>query len=807
MKIVLTSRFFSICCILCLLFQTPVRSADSPQLKHLVESRLFAELEKLCDDSSHVAVTGYLKRSVALRLREEAKGVYTIFAKFPDHAEVVRLIVKFRRRRIHGMAITPILNYLQYIDSFKAMEVRDLKIVRGDATFHMASGRVWGARPFRRLVLFQGSGGFRVTPADPEERLTLELHSKGPRMDEAFTELVMLLDQDGMPGGMEMAARKEISSGAISGPHAKRLESFNRQFGIFIPEFNEYWYPRFSRTLNLGIFAGKDGRCYHYQYNPSFVPDTTLTEMPKSRYLLSYNRESGMKISLGAASRPRGLQMNLYVNPETRFISANSMMSLGDETDLVQFALNRELKIHAVHAPGKSGTNIYSPTGEGTHYLRGSGVSRVMVQFSGKLPPSRFDESPSGELDPSDPRRRWDPYIVWTRDDRFYPGSDRQDFQAVNTEVSVPFRYRCLMPGRLVGEWRNDGRRVLRFQTPASKGLALVCGDFIPRNRIEAPVPVQIYAASDMVVGRKIDLEAVKPAVSFLVEAFGTPTVPLFNLLLRRWHQFGGLSYQGLAVINVPGPGENLRGPGRRILLRNRPAVINDLRRDSLVHELAHQWWGGEVSWNSYQDTWITEGLAQFATLFFNRRQMSPRRFAAAVRRMKRWVLRHSPAGPPVYGLRIANLTGDVETMQSVVYNRSALAFAMLTEILGEDELFARLRHILESRRHTSLTSSRFISLVCRGDERLRRFFRGWIESRLLPRVSAVTRHNGSTAMVELRQDGEFVIPLTVKITTAEGIRNFPVVMDTRELKRNWRLESPVKEVEVSAAFAPVEID
>ena len=61
--------------------------------------------------------------------------------------------------------------------------------------------------------------------------------------------------------------------------------------------------------------------------------------------------------------------------------------------------------------------------------------------------------------------------------------------------------------------------------------------------------------------------------------------------------------------------------------------------------------------------------------------------------------------------------------------------------------------------------------------------------------------------MVELRQDGEFVIPLTVKITTAEGIRNYPVVMDTGELKRNWRLESPVKEVEVSAAFAPVEID
>jgi len=170
-------------------------------------------------------------------------------------------------------------------------------------------------------------------------------------------------------------------------------------------------------------------------------------------------------------------------------------------------------------------------------------------------------------------------------------------------------------------------------------------------------------------------------------------------------------------------------------------------------------------------------------------------------------VIRHSPAGPPAYGLRIANLSGDMETMQSVVYNRSALAFAMLTEILGEKELYARLRHILESRRHTSLTSARFISLICRGDAGLRRFFRGWIESRLLPRVSAAIRSNGNTAIVELSQDGEFVIPLTVRITTTAGIRVYPVVLDAPELKRNWRLESPVKDVEVSAAFAPVEIE
>jgi len=32
-------------------------------------------------------------------------------------------------------------------------------------------------------------------------------------------------------------------------------------------------------------------------------------------------------------------------------------------------------------------------------------------------------------------------------------------------------------------------------------------------------------------------------------------------------------------------------------------------------HEVAHQWWGNVVGWDSYRDQWITEGLANYIAL------------------------------------------------------------------------------------------------------------------------------------------------------------------------------------------------
>ena len=183
---------------------------------------------------------------------------------------------------------------------------------------------------------------------------------------------------------------------------------------------------------------------------------------------------------------------------------------------------------------------------------------------------------------------------------------------------------------------------------------------------------------------------------------------------------------------------------------------------------------------------------------------MSDRAYAAAVRNMKRWVMRHSDAGPPVYGLRIRNLGAEVEAMQSVVYNRSALVFAMLTEILGEKEVFRRLRTVLDKKRYQDLTSSQFIAAMSKGSPRLKRFFTAWIYTRRLPRLTVASRFAGNAVSVDLTQDADFVFPLRVEVSTRDGISLHPVVMETKRLHLSWREKSRVRKVKVKAGYTPV---
>ncbi|HDP93817.1 MAG TPA: hypothetical protein ENN40_00465, partial [Candidatus Aminicenantes bacterium] len=793
--------------ILWLFVVLPLVGTESPifRLEEVLRAGHFARLPQVFADSSYAVLTDYFREARDLRLVEEAADQATAYVKFPLHAEIVHLAFQADQGRFSRLELTRMLYPLEYIRGFSAVDSRGVEIVRGDARLRLHAGAALVARPFGRLLLFSGRGDFHVTPADAEERLTLRRLRGGSEMTADFDSLVWLSDSRLTLHMIESDA-VSTESETPAAAHQPLLERFNRQFGIFVPGFNEYWYPRFSDSLSLMMFKEAGGAFFHFQHNPSFVPDTTMVELPAWRYLLSYNREAGIKISLNAQDYLDKLDLELILDPASRRVQGTSHLRFKRDTGFMRFVLNPQMTVHAALSKTAPKVEVFSPGGV-VRYLRGERMRDVMIRYSGKIEPAEGDNVPRWDERFSDPRRDWDPFILWNRDTRFYPGLETHRFQEMDVRISLPARYRCLVSGQLESETVAAGQRMLRFKSPAVKGLGLVCGDFMPRMRVEAAVAVEVYAARDLVMQRKLEISDIQPAVDFLVEAYGLPTSRVINLVLRRWHEYGGISNQGLVVLNVPGPRESRKETLRRRIMGNRPVIITDLYRDSLVHELAHQWWGGEVSWNSYRDIWITEGLAQFSTLFFHKKHLSDRAYAAAVRDMKRWVVRHSHVGPPVYGPRIRNLGDDVEAVQSVVYNRSALAFAMLTEILGEKEVFRRLRAILENRRYHSLTSSQFIAAFSEGSPRLKQFFAAWIYSRRLPRLDVATRFSGNEVKVKLTQDADFVIPLQVKVSTKDGISLYPVVMETEQLRLNWREVSKVRKVEVRAMYAPLVFD
>ena len=235
------------------------------------------------------------------------------------------------------------------------------------------------------------------------------------------------------------------------------------------------------------------------------------------------------------------------------------------------------------------------------------------------------------------------------------------------------------------------------------------------------------------------------------------------------------------------------------------PVVFSDINRDNLVHELAHQWWGGIVSWKTYQDQWLTEGLAQFATLLYLESTLGENAFRRVLAGAKRWVFRKNDAGPIIYGQRIANLNDDLQTFQSIVYNKAALVFLMLKEMLGEEELLLRLRRVLTDFKYQSLFSSRFIQHVSQGENRLQKFFDGWINSRKLPEVRYQVVVSGQNAEIIFSQKNtDFVFPGLVRIGSAEGKNVRTLIVEEKVQKFKIFENTPILSIEVEAPVAPI---
>ncbi|MCL4522545.1 MAG: hypothetical protein M1453_00775 [Acidobacteria bacterium] len=108
------------------------------------------------------------------------------------------------------------------------------------------------------------------------------------------------------------------------------------------------------------------------------------------------------------------------------------------------------------------------------------------------------------------------------------------------------------------------------------------------------------------------------------------------------------------------------------------------------IHELAHQWWGNVVGWESYRDQWIQEGLANYLALLFADNQ-KPGELTAWLEtyRNELTVTRNSGGesqnelGPLALGYRLRS-SKSPRAYAQVIYPKASWAFHMLRMLLRQ---------------------------------------------------------------------------------------------------------------------------
>jgi peptidase M1-like protein len=262
--------------------------------------------------------------------------------------------------------------------------------------------------------------------------------------------------------------------------------------------------------------------------------------------------------------------------------------------------------------------------------------------------------------------------------------------------------------------------------------------------------------------------------------------------------------------------------------------VIRVLDSQVLVHETAHQWWGDLVPFKSYRDQWISEGLANYASLLMLEQQ-NPVQFRQVLEKYRRDLLsknkdgeRLRDAGPVTLGHRLES-SHFPAGYEAISYERGTWLFHMLRMMLRDSEtasrsrnglanpppnsdepFFRALRKIRERYAGKSLSTQELIKVF---EEDLPRplwyekrpkldwFLEGWIEGTAIPELEAreihITEKTGVTrvtgVIVQKDAPDDLVTAVPVYATTAGNAMIFlgEVLADGRETA--FRLTAPTE--------------
>jgi hypothetical protein len=810
----MTKRTIIILFLTCTVFFLSHLDAEE-SLVPIISGKHWDQLPPLFYDHSHKTLKNYFSSMQAIKMNTSLPGLLTYQVRFPDEGEIGLITFEKKDGKYGKLEIKNQIKPLYFIDKFKKYRAANFHLNVGDARLKFIDGFFYESLPSRTIILFEGNWQITIQPGDEEEKRTLKRKFKSDYFQESRRTAVFVLDKP-LPS-KHLTPVGDVSLDGIGNELQPLFDNYREAYGIDVKEFAERWYLPFSQGTNLIIFEKGKKSYYYYSYNPALVPDTQMTESDTSAMILSYNSHKGIKLQLGGASRVSRVKLGIYFNPRDSVISGTTTVSYNSSASVRTLNLAKELSITRSLTPGANGLNFFRRGKE--YYIMGDDDNTLSLFFRGHLIPTEENlelfkprTEPVREL----PGSENDIFYFLSRIQDFYPNPG-DEFHQSNVTVKLPAGLNCLASGNRV-EKHVDNASVFQFDSPGTRGISMVVGNFTLSRTLDTRIPLHFYGYESYNFPRRLDLSEIKEGFDLFVHRFGPLDLSAVNVLLKRGQVEGGISNNGFIVVKLPPERTHVSNVEIRALDTQdkkifSPILLRDRTEDHILHELAHQWWGGVISWKSYQDVWLTEGLAHFSTLYFLKAKLSDRDYNRILRKLKRWVNRFSDSGPIIYGSRINLLEEKYEAYQSVVYDKSALVFLTLMDMIGEEEFFQRLQSVLEKFKYKGSSTMQFIRQFSGKDRMIEDFLKKWIYSREIPVVElslvedAKETDKKEFKRVVLRIDQletDFIFPLRLKVTTRKGSSIEPVIMKSKSQTFVISRDSTIKTIELVDTACPV---
>lgn len=216
--------------------------------------------------------------------------------------------------------------------------------------------------------------------------------------------------------------------------------------------------------------------------------------------------------------------------------------------------------------------------------------------------------------------------------------------------------------------------------------------------------------------------------------------------------------------------------------MENPSAIFYDQRalasgRDmegTVVHEIAHQWFGDSVTEAKWAHLWLSEGFATYFTALFFQAVDGEERFRTVMEENRQAVVGSPVADRPVVD---STYTSLFDLLNANSYQKGAWVLHMLRGRLGDDAFFRGIRGYYRDHAHgTALTPDLEAAMEQASGEDLTGFFRQWVYQAGFPVLHGNVTWDAQTeeAVVSVTQEQPadwptFHFDLTVELRAPGG--------------------------------------
>jgi aminopeptidase N len=479
-----------------------------------------------------------------------------------------------------------------------------------------------------------------------------------------------------------------------------------------------------------------------------------------------------------AAAAPAHLDVDATLDPGTRELRARATLSVGHEaTEIVLAARYRvesfaiDGRRDAVPVATRSGRHVWQlPAAERPR--------RVEIAWRGIVDP--LDET----LSHRDTLRNARP-VAGARGS-FLPGSTlwhplvAHGLAGYRVAIAVPAGQQALVPGRLVEELNSAQGYRARFEfAHPSDGIDLIAGPYRVENRDARTAG-----------GKAVRLRTYfHPEIATLAGGYLDAVLGYIDLY-ERW--IGEYPFSEFSVVSSPTP----TGFGMPTLTYLGVDVLRlpFIRVTSLGHEVLHNWWGNGVFVEYARGNW-SEGLTTFMADYHYRERQGP----AAAREMRLEWLRDFAALPASEDRPLDRFVSRYHGASQIVgYNKTAMVFVMLRDLIGQEAFDAGVREFWRAHRFRVASWADLRRAFERASKRdLGAFFAQWLERAGAPSVRFVEartgqRGEGWRVTLTLGQSTPaYRLRVPVRVRTERGAQTH--VVDAEGERTVASFESPVQ--------------